>query len=117
MEHMRRIHLEEPATALLTQDASMDHTQHTGSKRKKKDTGVHRGAEEGPDPTLRAELKRLRKENKQMAQDKRRLMVRNMISSQYSKNEEEAYLYRISRPRTLHYQEPIASPKPIVDSK
>lgn len=72
-EHMRRIHLEEPTTALLTQNASMNHTQHTGSKRKRKDTGVHREAEEGSDPILRAELKRLPKENKQMAQKKKRL--------------------------------------------
>jgi len=51
----------------------VDLTQHTGSKRKRKDTGVYRGAEEGSDPTLRAKLKRLRKENKQMAQEKKRL--------------------------------------------
>jgi len=73
-EHMRCIHLEEPATALLTRDASMDHTQHTGSKRKRQGAGIHRGAEEGSDPTLPAELKRLRKENKQMAQENKRLM-------------------------------------------
>ncbi len=72
-EQMRRIHLEEPATALLTRDASVDHTQHTGSKRKRKDTRIDKGAEEGSDPTLRAELKRPRKENKQMAQEKKRL--------------------------------------------
>jgi hypothetical protein len=51
-----------------------DHTQHTGSKRKRQGAGVHRGAEEGSDPTVRAELKRLRKENKQMAQENKRLM-------------------------------------------
>lgn len=114
---MRCIHLKESATVLLTQNASMNYMQHIKSKRKKKNTKVHREVEKKSDSTLQAELKRLRKKNKQIMQNKRRLMMRNMIFSQYFKNEKEAYLYRISKSRTLHSQESIASSKSIVDSK
>ncbi|KAI9764752.1 MAG: hypothetical protein M1835_007515 [Candelina submexicana] len=63
-EHMRRVHLDEEPPG---------YAQYAGSKRKREGTEVNGVAEEGLDPNLWAELKRLRKENVQLAQDNRRL--------------------------------------------
>ena len=73
--HMRTVHgHEEPPAILLPQNALPDHTTYIESKRKRQDTEVDRETEEYPDHTLRAELKRLRVENKLLVLENERLI-------------------------------------------